>query len=667
MGEGLDAVGWAALQHHYGSAEDVPGLLRRCAGPDREDADDAAFELLNHLFHQGGWICSAAPAALPFLVRLAGSADVPLSCRCVMLELMSRLAAEAGLVAERFLDPGWHPAWERVLPDVLDLLDDPAPEIRRSAAHLLGVCGSPGAHLLPALTRRRQAETDPAACLDLVLALGEAGRREPAGPQAARVLASLRGLLDAPQAQLRLAAVHALAPADPGLPVRRIDALLEAVRDPSVALWRRTSTVEAGVKGVHHWTAALFTGPSTDFALGLLRDHPDVDQRVGALSQAAALLARWRSASTALLPALRARLDDPAPEVRFRAVEALACLGPAAAGHADEVAALLGDTGTRATRRGETVAEAALWALARMNDPRCLPALTEVMAGTRSGFASGSAGYPVTAGWHHVVLPALHEVLEQLPDHAEPLVPVIGARLEAATDGRPVDRLCEVLANWGPAARAAVPHLLGLLEDDRTWAAAARALAGIGTAAERAREPLLARTGTGAAHTELAAWAHWKVGGEPGPAVEALGRVVTVPSVRWPALRMLADLGPHAAGHAQRLRALTTDGDPWTRVEAAHALWAATGDADSTAPVFADVLRGLEAGTHLPVMLPALRYLARTGRAGRLAAPLLRHALSGDQRLRSSGGWRGFVQDEAVRSAMEEVLAGCGEPATDAV
>ncbi|WP_037680378.1 hypothetical protein [Streptomyces albus] len=658
MWQGLDEVDWAALEHHYGSAEDVPVLLRRCAGPDREDVHSAAAELLNHLFHQGGWICPAATAALPFLVRLAASPNALLPGRRAALELVSSLASEAGRVAERFLDPGWQPAWERTLPDVLPLLTDPAADIRRDTADVLGVCDSPGELVLPVLLRCLRTETDQPARLDLVLALGRAARREPSGPWATEAREVLRGLLDAPQAQTRLAAVHALAPGDRDLPLRRMGLLLEAVRDPSVEVWRHTSAVGTDVRGVHHWTAALFTGPSPAFALGLLRDHPDADQRIGALSQAAGLLAEWRSPAAALLPALRARLDDPAPEVRFRAVELLACLGPAAAAHADEAAALLGDTAARATRKGETVAEGALWALARMNDPRCVPGLIEAMAGARPGFAWGSSGYPVTAGRHYAVLPGLHEVLGPLTDHAEALVPAIVAQLETATDDHVLGGLCQVLADWGPAAEAAVPQLLGLLEDDRTWAPAARALAGIGVASERAQELLLTRSRAGGAFAGVGAWAHWKVGGEAGPAVAALGGAAAGAGIRRPDLSLLADLGPRAARCADRLRTLTADSHPRTRVEAAHALWAVTGDTDTTVPVLTAVLRDLAEGSYHPVMLPAVRHLARTRRADRSAVRLLGDALSRDQRFRSSGGWRGFTQDETMRSAMEDLLAG---------
>ncbi|MFE3073711.1 HEAT repeat domain-containing protein [Streptomyces sp. NPDC059247] len=678
MWEGLDAVDWAGLRHNYGSAKDIPELLRRCAGPDRDDARAASSDLYNHLFHQGGWICSAASAALPFVLRLASVPEV--WDRPHLLELVGRLASEAGLVRERerererFLDPAWEPAWAAALPALLDLLDDPEPEVRRAAVDVLGGCGSPGASVLPGLLRRWAAEDDPAARLDLVLSLGPAVRREPVGRYGDETRALLRDLLDDPRPQTRLAAVHALAPDDPDLPGRRLGLVLEAVRDPSVELWRHAGSTRSGVRGVHHWTAGLMTGPDPAFALGLLADHPDDEQRIGALAQTGGLLARWRSPAAALLPRVVARLDDPATEARFRAAELLACLGPAGAAHADEVASLLGDTAVRPTRVGQTVHEAALWALARMNDPRCLPGLTELLgSGARSGFASASAFYP-SGGPHHVVLPALHEVLVRLPDHAGPLLPPLVERLGAPTrastststsaspsaDDRTVQRLCEVLAGWGSLAQPAVPRLVGLLADDRTWTAAAEALAGIGPAGGAAREPLLARShGTGP-DALLAAWAYWRVGGDPGPALEAFGREVLAGPVRHPSLRRLADLGPHAAPHADRFRTLTTDTDVWTRVEAAHALWAATGDAGTAAPVLTEAVRDLAEGTHRPVMLPALRHLTGLGRAARPAAHLLRDVPADDRRLGSSGTWRGFVQDEDVRIAVGELLTACG-------
>ncbi|MFC9285929.1 HEAT repeat domain-containing protein [Streptomyces sp. NPDC057052] len=654
MWVGVDAVDWAELKHNYGSAEEIPELLRRCAGPDPDDAENASSELLNLLFHQGGWICSAASAALPFMLRLAATPQVP--SRCAMLELVAMLAAEAGRVEARFLDPGWASAWERALPKLLRLLDDPEPEIRRATADVLGACGSPGELILPGLLRSWETEDDPVTRLELVLALGHAALRAPAGPRRAEVFDLLHELLDAPQPQIRLAAVHALAPTDPGLPAQRLDLVLEAVRDPSVESWRHTSSVRTGVLGVHHWTSELITGPAPDFTLGVLADHHDDEQRIAALAQAGGLLSRWRSPGASLLPRLVGRLDDPVTEVRFRAVELLACLGPAAAAHVDEAASLLTDSAVRTTRRQESVREAALWALARMNDPRCLPGLIELIAGARSGFASNSAHYPAT-DWHHVGLPSLPEVLGHLPDHAELLLPAICDWTGTITEDRLLHRICETLAGWGPVAEAAVPRLLGLLEDDRTWTAAATALAGIGRGGAEAGDLLLSRARTVGPHGELAAWAYWRVCGEPEPALELLRRSLAEQRIRHPELRKLAGLGAHAARYADRLRTMTADTDPWTRVEAAHALWAATGDTENTVPVLTAVVRDLAEGIHLPVMLPAVRHLARIGHAARPAADLLRLVPACDRRLRSNGGWRGFTQDENIRSAVQELLS----------
>ncbi|MQY16229.1 hypothetical protein SRB5_64270 [Streptomyces sp. RB5] len=658
MWEGLEEIGWAGLKHNYGSAEDVPGLLHRCAGPSPEDAEEAADELHNLLYHQGGWICSAASAALPFLLRLA--ADARVRCRRTVLGLVASLAAESGRVADRLLDPGWPPAWEQVLPEVLDLLTDPDPGIRRSAADVVSDCDSPGHLLLPALLRCWQVERDLVNRLDLTLALGRAVTREPAGNRADEAGALLRSLLDSPEPQLRLAAVHALAPHDPGLAESRLEVVLDAIRAPSAELWQRSSSVAGGARGVQYWTAALYTSASPAFALGLLADHHDEEQRVGGLTQAGGLLAQWRSPAEVLLPAIADRLDDPVTEVRYRAVELLACLGPVAAAHADAVAGLLEDTAARNTRTGETVAEASLWALARMNDPRCVPALAERVRGVaRSGFASASAHFGSGHSPHFPALPALHEVLTQVPEHAARLLPSIRDRLGKAPEVVGCKQLCDVLAAWGPAAKSAVPQLLDLLEDDERWTAAATALAGIGPAGNGGRELLLARSSApdSGADAELAAWAYLRVGGEREPVLSVLGPAAVGGRFPHPSLRKLADLGSHAAPFADRIRPMVNDRDTWIRVEAAHALWAATGDTESTVPALLEAVRDLAEGTFFPVMLPALRYLARIGPAARPAADLLRDVAAGDRRLHYSGGWRAFTEDESVRVAIDELFA----------
>ncbi|WP_369216052.1 hypothetical protein, partial [Streptomyces flavofungini] len=661
--DALGEIDWAGLRHHYGSAEDVPALLRRCAGPEAQDAENAVFEVENLLFHQGGWVCSAASAALPHLVRLA--ADPEVAVRRGVLDLVALLAAEAGQVEERFLDAGWPAAWERVLGGILDLLADPVPEIRRAAAGALAHCASPGALLLPGLSRRWRAEDDAVTRLDLVLALGQAAGRAPVGPLGQEVRALLHGLLGSPEPQLRLAAVHALAPGDPGLAASHLEPLVDAVRDPSVALWQRSAALECGATGVQAWTATLFPGPSPAFVRGLLADHPDPGQRLGALAQAGER--HWDSSAPApeLLPLIAARLADTDTEVRYWAAHLLACAGPAAAPYADEVAALLDDTEVRTARtaHGETVADAALWALARMRDPRCVPTLAAWIAAGRTACFGASAQHSA-ANYFFPWLPGLDDMLVGLPDLAGPLLPVLRDRLTPATDVKEVGRLCAVLAAWGPVAAGAVPSLVALLADAEHWVPAAKALAEIGAVdgavreAVSAREALAARMAEGGPDAQAAASAYWRLGGEPGPALKVLAPAATTGTYPHPALRGLAGLGAHAAAYAPALRARLSATDPWTRTEAAHALWAVTGDVEGTVPVLLDVVRDLAAGRYRPVMLTAVRHLTRMGRAARPAADLLRELPACDRRLRCFSGWRAFTEDAAIRSAVDDLLAG---------
>ncbi|MGW0886506.1 hypothetical protein ACWD35_45255, partial [Streptomyces sp. NPDC002671] len=297
-------------------------------------------------------------------------------------------------------------------------------------------------------------------------------------------------------------------------------------------------------------------------------------------------------------------------------------------------------------------------ALGRMNDPRCVPGLAERVVGARSGFASAAAFHGrARDAFHHPGLPAHHEILVRLPDHAELLLPAICDRLGTATDVQLLNHLCEVLAAWGPAAKAAVAQLLDLLRDNQRWTAAATALAGIGMAGNGGRELLLARSIAAGADAELAAWAYWQVGGEPGPALKVLGPAATEGGFPHPALRKLADLGPRAVDFADQLRTMIGAADPWTSVEAAHALWAATGDTESTVPALLEVVQNLAEGTYLPVMLPAVRYLTRIGHAAQPAAHLLRDLPTSDRRFHYFGGWRAFAEDESIRTAVDELLS----------
>jgi hypothetical protein len=53
MLEGLERVDWARLQHAYGPATDVPGLLRALTVVDRDTREQTLHELFGNIYHQG--------------------------------------------------------------------------------------------------------------------------------------------------------------------------------------------------------------------------------------------------------------------------------------------------------------------------------------------------------------------------------------------------------------------------------------------------------------------------------------------------------------------------------------------------------------------------------------------------------------------------------------
>ena len=89
MLEQLDEVAWASLSHAYGSAEDVPDLLRALASPDRARRERARSELYSNIFHQGTrW--EATSYAVPFLLELCAAPAMP--DRHQLIELVAALA-----------------------------------------------------------------------------------------------------------------------------------------------------------------------------------------------------------------------------------------------------------------------------------------------------------------------------------------------------------------------------------------------------------------------------------------------------------------------------------------------------------------------------------------------------------------------------------------------
>src|SRR5690349_20464965 len=86
---GLSHVAWAELEHAYGSAADVPHLIRALASPDPQERENARWGLYGNIFHQGTRY-QASAYAVPFLLELL--ADPAMPDRVDILTLVTLLA-----------------------------------------------------------------------------------------------------------------------------------------------------------------------------------------------------------------------------------------------------------------------------------------------------------------------------------------------------------------------------------------------------------------------------------------------------------------------------------------------------------------------------------------------------------------------------------------------
>lgn len=666
----IDALPWADLKHNHGTAEDVPGLLRAIAAGDKDgrEGEEAAYELLDRLFHQGGWICPAATAALPYVSALAAVPTV--QQRLTLLELIERLADTAATAEPRFVDPNWSDAWAQSRPGVVTLSADPAPEVRRAAVAILAVAPEPVTPTLRLLRERWEQDDDRTTRLAALVALGQVAAS--ASPdELGRVASLLDSLLTTGEPAVKLAALHALGSVDPDAPGRHLDLLVDTLTAPQAATELPAAWAGATLTGLTRKSYNLVADKpeaAAAFVTRLAAPSRPVELRAAALERAGLLLAQWHSPATDLLPVLAQSLEAAEPEIRVQAAHLLAALGTVSAPYTEQLVAHLADHGSRPSRRvADTVADNALWALSRWGDPRCLPGLVDRLFARRAVFATHGSHY--SPGFlYFPTLPGMHEVLMPLRAHADELLPDLRAllrRVHASDDHEAVRACAQVLAAWGPAALPALPELTGLLAHPQVRRFAAEALASIGPGAaealpdlRRAEAGIAAGTRAEAAERQLFVWARARLGDDPQPALELLGAALEEDGVFHAAIRHMGDLGPRAVGQADRLHCLMegAHAESWEKVEAAIALWKVTGAPEPGLQSLEQAVLPLAQGRYLPVMRRAVEGLAGIGRLGAETRCALEAALTLDRRLTSSGSWRSFVEDEQIRQAAHQLL-----------
>ncbi|WP_404952760.1 hypothetical protein [Streptomyces sp. 147326] len=478
------------------------------------------------------------------------------------------------------------------------LLADSRAEVRSYAARAIEQVRSADPATLEALRRQAAVESDPAALGRHLIAAGEV-----------------------------LAALGASRP--PGW----LDPWLEH-SDPHVRLAARSAQLTSG--GVTPDGAPATTATATATAT-TLSGSPDA--RRAAVQEAGAQLRRWRNPAAGTWETVLAGLSDDDLLTSHEAHGIVARGGSSIAPYAD----LLVPHRWRAGERADHLVRG----LVGIGDPRALPWYLK----RAESYWMEVGSLPVE--WAPSVMPAL-------------LLQLGGLRTE---------RVLRILTGWGPAAAPAVPDLMGLLDTPYARAAVG-ALGRIGPAAADAAG-LLAALAKGDLRprrfaesedreprrwhgVQSAAWAYWRVTGDPGLALDALGAAVRGGLAR-PVLSHLAELGPLATGYTDALRPLLGSLGEWTRVGAAEAWWRLTGDADTAVATLLPELRPLSEHRADPLVLRVVTALGAIGRPAATAVPPLTEVIVSERRY---GG--DILRDEELCRVVRTALAAMGRLRHDA-
>lgn len=632
MDERGAGVPWHELEGVPAGREQVPGLLRGLMTPGRRGTC-TSWAKLEELI---GWRSDEPlfPRATSRLFELLPRLDE--RRRILVLDYLARRAwrvCDSSVGVHRpafiaFTTSGHH---------VVPLVSDRSATVRTRAAWVLRELRRNDPATLDVLRRQAAEEEDPAALVSQLLAVGAlsaSGSPEPVTAQWARPW------LDHRHVQVRLAAARAVllmaAPGEARGTGRRVAEAFAEIGTgalPEVPWW------PAGYAPVGRFADLLAAHPQEAQALvdGLAR-HRNPRLRREAVSAAGRQLRHWRNPPAGLWETVAAGLEDES-EVAGEAATVFARGGNAAAPYADRLVRFVEGFGLGAhTASGN----GAVRALAGMGDDRA-------------------------TAWYRERFGDFRPPVESLPERWAPaLLPGFRERLAAGPGTSGLAEALEALTRWGPAAASAAPELIGLL-DTALARPAAEALGRIGPTASAAADPLaaLARGDTspwrfGRPETErspkpwqgaqTAAWAHWRVTGDPEPALRLCGSAARAGPGR-PVLRYLADLGPLAAPYADAVRALLGCHGEWTRVGAAEAWWRITGEAAPAVETLLPELAPLAEHRVPPLVLQTVRALGAIGRPAAAALPALHAVIASERRYGAD-----VLRDEELCRTAREAL-----------
>jgi len=194
MLENLDKIGWRNLQHAYGEASDVPGLIRALAASDEEVRRGTIYELYGNIWHQGT-VYEATSYAVPFLIELLGDDEVQgkdeilkllyylangHSYKAVHQALVARWQGEEAVnspqyQAEMQVELYWvkqaHDAVAEGVKVYLGLLEHADAKVRMCVPFTLVCLPECATEIMPIVSSHLEAESDPQVRASLLLCL----------------------------------------------------------------------------------------------------------------------------------------------------------------------------------------------------------------------------------------------------------------------------------------------------------------------------------------------------------------------------------------------------------------------------------------------------------------------------------------------------------------